>query len=893
MSSALQRRCLQAFTLVLLLCVLQGAAIPADAHAVLASAEPSPNQILPSTPLRVRLLLTEELDPAFSTLRVTDTAGGSVSEGPARIEADGRTLVIDLQILPDGVYTVHWRALSASDGHVTEGTYGFGVGDVRGAIAPPSGTTLSEARTGGASAVLLRGLIYVGAALAIGPALFLAVPWRFGLQDPQGGLRAIADRTLRGRLRSMAPWQEIDRSLLGPLPGDGPRPLALPRSLRLRAQWVVWSLAAVGATIGATAAILLVVLSAELVGTSLTGFLLDSRSGNLLGAASAGLWLTAGLTLGYARTSKELRGLTPILGALPALGTLGALALHSHAAGVEPLWGPMVAFVHLTAVTAWTGSLCALVLVPLALRRAAKGKRSLDVGHLTLAVAARYASVAASLAGVTVLSGVLLLVLVLGPLPTLLAILLDPLGTLYVLLLDAKLALVAVLLGLGALHHLVLLPALATQVTSPRERGRRIGRRNGGGIDRTVALEATGAVVLLLLVGALVQQSPTRSDVDTTPTSRTLILHQSADELLVELQVFPANPLTVGFQSLTVSATRQGAPFTAIRAIDLEFLGPSSLVPEVNRTTADGQGHYLTSGGFLRTTGEWLVTAKVRRTDSADTFAAFVLQVQPPPVSDVPVYQGMALAFERPAEVHAEVEQELTFTLRDALSGARITGRHVDLFVQQAPTGLSGTPEAFESPTILPGQSWELQVTQPVSAIPVRFHDHLHSSAEGNFSVTSSADAPAVVELEVTEAGFSPADFTIAADGTIVLTNRGATPHAMNYGSGHPDVYTIPPVTADEVSPGRYRAHVEFPKAGHYIIEVRVDTLRGIFFFLQEVGDPRSALPAGEGLLALTLQYGAVLGAVLGGLVLVRARLGRARARKRAVRALARRSPRR
>ena len=877
---------------LLLLGILLLGAQPVQAHAVLTLAEPGPNQILSGAPLRVRLHLSEDLDASFSVLRVSNTAGASVIDGASRVEADGRTLVADLTVLHDGVYTVRWRALSLADGHVTEGTYGFGVGNVSGAIAPPSGTTISGVRSGGALTIGLRGLIYVGVALVIGPALFLSVPWRFALTDPAGGLKVISDRSLRGRLRSMAPWQELDALVLGQPPSTVDRHLPLPPSLQAHARWVVFSLAALGASVGATATILFATVSAQLVGSDLVVFLSDSRSGNLLSLTAMGLLMSALAAVVYARRPHQGGHHAPLVIAAPAGVALLGLALHSHAAGADPRWGPLVALVHLTVVSSWSGSLCALVALTWALRRAAAMRQKAIVSAAMLAATARYATLAAVLAGSTVLTGVVLLMLVLGPIPTLLAILLDPLGTLYLLLLDAKLVLVCVLLALGALHHLVMLPALAQDaVAIPATAPRHARRAPRQGIDRTVALEAVGAVVLLLLVGALVQQSPTTSNVDSTPQSRTLILMAAADELDVELRINPANPIIPGFQSFTITVTDDGAPFTGIRAVDLEFLGPGSIVAELNRTTPDGVGHFATSGGFLRTTGEWLLTVKVRRTDSADTFAAFVVTVVPPPVSEVPIYQGLALSFEKPSKVSAESSQPLTFTLRDALSGARIAQRRVDIFISSAPTGLIGTPEAFESPTILPGESWTLKVTQPISATPVRFHDHLHPIFNGSFLVDGAGLG--LVDLTVDDDGFSPSNATVAPGGSIVVTNRGVTPHAMNFGTGHIDDYTVVPFTAREVAPGRYTGSVTFPTEGRYIIQVRVDNFRGIFFFLQEVGAPTSTLPAGDGPIALVGQYGLLLVGVLVGAVLLRARFARTRQRKRVARAVGRKPSRR
>ncbi len=70
--------------------------------------------------------------------------------------------------LADGVYTVSWRTVSAVDGHVSAGSFGFGVG-----VAPPSGPpdpVAGVGQVGSPPAIVARWLLYLGLVALLGAA---------------------------------------------------------------------------------------------------------------------------------------------------------------------------------------------------------------------------------------------------------------------------------------------------------------------------------------------------------------------------------------------------------------------------------------------------------------------------------------------------------------------------------------------------------------------------------------------------------------------------------------------------------------------------------------------------------------------------------------------------
>jgi methionine-rich copper-binding protein CopC len=105
-----------------------GAAASARAHAFLDHASPAVGSSVPTSPPVVTLWFTQDLEPAFSDVTVTNEAGQRVDLGNARIPPGSPAeLEIGLKQLPPGTYLVSWHVVSV-DTHPTEGTFTFEVG---------------------------------------------------------------------------------------------------------------------------------------------------------------------------------------------------------------------------------------------------------------------------------------------------------------------------------------------------------------------------------------------------------------------------------------------------------------------------------------------------------------------------------------------------------------------------------------------------------------------------------------------------------------------------------------------------------------------------------------------------------------------------------------------
>lgn len=111
------------------LCFVQSLACAptAWAHAFLDHASPAVGSTVRVAPPAVKLWFTQELEPAFSTVRVQEDVGGKrVDKDDATVDTDGTLLQVSLPKLEPGRYRVTWRVLSV-DTHVTEGDFTFEV----------------------------------------------------------------------------------------------------------------------------------------------------------------------------------------------------------------------------------------------------------------------------------------------------------------------------------------------------------------------------------------------------------------------------------------------------------------------------------------------------------------------------------------------------------------------------------------------------------------------------------------------------------------------------------------------------------------------------------------------------------------------------------------------
>jgi copper resistance protein C len=103
------------------------AGMPAQAHAFLDHASPAVGSAVPTAPPAVTIWFTQNLEPAFSSIAVTNDGGQRVDLGNPKVPAGHPDeLQVGLKPLPPGTYHVSWHVLSV-DTHRTSGKFSFEV----------------------------------------------------------------------------------------------------------------------------------------------------------------------------------------------------------------------------------------------------------------------------------------------------------------------------------------------------------------------------------------------------------------------------------------------------------------------------------------------------------------------------------------------------------------------------------------------------------------------------------------------------------------------------------------------------------------------------------------------------------------------------------------------
>ncbi len=105
--------------------ILLMAATLAFAHSEPVSMVPAANSTV-SAPANVVVHFSEELEPKFSRLTLSNAAGTVISKAPSVVSADAKVVTLPLPALTPGVYTVNWVSV-ALNSHRAQGKYKFTV----------------------------------------------------------------------------------------------------------------------------------------------------------------------------------------------------------------------------------------------------------------------------------------------------------------------------------------------------------------------------------------------------------------------------------------------------------------------------------------------------------------------------------------------------------------------------------------------------------------------------------------------------------------------------------------------------------------------------------------------------------------------------------------------
>lgn len=550
------------------------APLPVAAHANLERAEPGIGATVATAPTTVRLNFSEAVEPRFSEVTVFDTAQGRWNAASAHIAPDNpASLVVDVRPLPEGVYTVVWRVLSAVDGHGTSGSFAFVVG---------TGTlTAAQSAQGVAFAspqppdVLARWLAYTAASTLVGALALWLLIWQPALVAA-GAATRLAGAVGRRLLLLAAGAATV--LLLATLAG-----------------------AAVQLTKGTGQS-----LPDSLTPGTVGDFLFATRSGSvwllrLLLAFAAAAVLIVAMRATQSDGPSVVLFIPAYLGVILGANGLLATSLLSHAAatGFVPVLAVVADWLHLLASTVWIGGLAGLVLTaPLV----AGG----DTRSVLRRVVARFSALALVSVGVLSLTGLYAAWLHVGTPANLLP-------TDYGRTLTVKTALFALLVALGAFNLFWMRPRLGDE---------------GGEATRRRFRRATGAEValgagVLLAAAVLTSTVPSREVVaqSVSPLAQSAL----AGDLRVTLV-----PSTLAPGPITYDAYIQqdGRPVADAARVTFRFASLNLGVEESEAMAENrGGGHYAATGPYTALPGAWETRVIVRRATRDDAGAAFTLPI--------------------------------------------------------------------------------------------------------------------------------------------------------------------------------------------------------------------------------------------------------------------------
>ncbi|MBE2270124.1 MAG: copper resistance protein CopC/CopD, partial [Anaerolinea sp.] len=296
-------RKLQLFLLVLLLFAFSGSV---SAHSNLYRADPPPNAELTVAPELIHLYFTEALEPEFSGITLLREDGTTVETPPATVENFTEMTLVPGD-LPDGLYTVSWRALSSVDGHQTRGIYAFAIGQAAGAALADS-----QAESIPPQDAAARWLTHISTALLVGGLGFLLFVWQ-----PSKVARRLADATVVSRRMSAL----------------------------ILAGWLLY---------GVVTALSLLVYTGEAAALSDIGRVISGTRFGAIWLIRLGLWLVTGIVLWIARGQPV--AYIPAL--LISAALLYAQSQYSHSSATHDAEQTVLAdWLHLLGTALWLGGL--------------------------------------------------------------------------------------------------------------------------------------------------------------------------------------------------------------------------------------------------------------------------------------------------------------------------------------------------------------------------------------------------------------------------------------------------------------------------------------------------------------------------------------------------------
>ncbi len=478
-------------------------------------------------------------------------------------------MTVSLPALETGVYTVSWKAVSATDGHQTEGAFTFGIGNVNANSLPNAKQTSSSSLP--ASALISKWVLLISLALLAGRAPFNGLVWKPAMKRDAGDLpRTVLQPPAWDRLT----WFGLAGTLIAVLLG---------------------LLAQAGQASGAELALPWAPAMVVLLSTTRLGLIWLAR----VVLALLAIWLSMGRPSAWKVWLRHATALALVL----------SISLTAHAATEANLLLPVADdWIHMIGMTMWLGGL-AYFLTGLG---AISGVEDLMRTRLTSVFIERFSNMALVTVGVIVCTGIYSATLRVGTIEALLT-------SIYGHALLLKLTFVVLLLALAGINLVIISPRL--------RRSRLQGEANSSLVilfGKVVLGEATLGALLLMAVSLLTYLPPARI----IPSVHELTTSAHVDDLSINLTISPGE---LGENTFQLRLVSNNAPVVTVNQALLRFTPQmANMAPSEGELIGQGNGTYTTKGTFLSMPGSWQVQVVVRRANKFDAYANFNFTINKP-----------------------------------------------------------------------------------------------------------------------------------------------------------------------------------------------------------------------------------------------------------------------
>jgi copper transport protein len=591
-------------------------------HAIPSTYSIEPNSILnrESAPSQLVISFSERPDPEISYIHVVNSENERIDNDDFTITGlNGRQATVTLdktKLEEDGVYTVSWRAMSLDDGHIAQGSYVFGVGNV---LPDNVGNQQAQAQevTYVTSTVdaLLRWPVIVSQAAIVGGIIAYFVLQRSLFNSSNDANQFSFDLTLFAKKRFV---------------------LILIRG-------------ALSIAISGTALVFLQASSLDTAGGSdqylstVRSLIFDSPAGTVWTLRVATSTIIIALALMYLvqvkdkATTLHRRSTSAILLAILVAGATSifsnSMLSHNSAVTFLPSLAVFSDWLHFMAVSAWVGGLfyfSAVLLLAIKSDKAGKTAYNLSL------ILPRFSLLATASLGIIGVTGVYMAWIQLHTLDSLFY-------TQYGINLIIKLSAALPMILLGAYHqvkvhkNIVLLASIGSKKkgsTSPSNTISNTANDTVSKFGKTVKIESLIGIAVLFAASLLTITSPPsqmhqQQEAGTTPDAgmETVTPGFSQEVTISGVDTtFEITPFHAGFNTFTVTLRdTAGSSPQNINAVFLRFTNPEArigpIVATLNKT--DDSGRYSAIGGYLSQTGNWTIDLIVQRIGAYDLNHSF------------------------------------------------------------------------------------------------------------------------------------------------------------------------------------------------------------------------------------------------------------------------------